>query len=402
MRITRFAVSLLAVIALTMAQQARAQSSNGSLKVTSFPSGAKVSVDLADTGKVTPMSISLSVGDHTVTVSIPNSGWNPDTRTVTIVSGNNDLSVTLLPALTIGPPGPQGPKGDRGDTGPVGPQGPKGYTGDRGDIGPAGPQGLKGEPGPQGPPGDVTALTARVAALETALGLALPLPPTPPAQGGPDLSCIGSPPTIANDPLIVTGSVALQTLQNSSGQNAGSGVTVEAHRRNDDALVASSLTDSLGRFSLPISTGGIPFDGYLAVSMSGYISARVYSSRTLAADVDVSVFLTSPAVFSMLYALSGAGQPSGQATLVLVARDCEKRAVQGATINVTPLGNLLSYAAMNGLPSSAQATTAAGIAFVFNQPPGLATIEVFSNATRFGQTQINAQAGQITFALLVP
>ncbi len=124
-----------AVGLLLLAGKAGAQTSNGSLKVTSFPSGANVSIDGADTGKVTPMSTSVSVGDHTVVVSIPNSGWNPDTRTVTVVSGNNDLSVTLLPILTVGPPGP---KGDPG------PQGPQGNTG---------PAGQTGAQGPQGPPG---------------------------------------------------------------------------------------------------------------------------------------------------------------------------------------------------------------------------------------------------------
>lgn len=122
---------LLAVL-LLCSTAVLAQSSNGALKVTSFPSGAQVIVDGVNTGKTTPMSISVSVGDHSVTVSIPNSGWNPDTRTVTVVSGNNDLSVTLLPVLTVGPQGPQGAEG---------PQGPQG------------PQGEKGDPGPPGPPG---------------------------------------------------------------------------------------------------------------------------------------------------------------------------------------------------------------------------------------------------------
>jgi|SRR5215213_6144154 len=78
-----------------------AQSGKGTLKVTSFPSGAQVIIDGVSTGKTTPMAISLSIGEHIVTVSIPNSGWTPDTRPVTIVSGNNDLSVTLLPLLTV-------------------------------------------------------------------------------------------------------------------------------------------------------------------------------------------------------------------------------------------------------------------------------------------------------------
>ena len=129
---------------------------NGSLKVTSYPSGAKVSIDGVDTGKTTPMSESVSVGTHTVVVMVPNSGWNPDTRTVTVVSGNNDLSVTLLPTLTVGPPGPQGPAGLQGPAGPSGPVG----VGPAGPQGPIGPQGPQGETGPQGPAGPAGAAGA--------------------------------------------------------------------------------------------------------------------------------------------------------------------------------------------------------------------------------------------------
>jgi len=106
------AVELLAVLP--------AHATNGALKVTSFPSGATVAVDGASTGNTTPMSISLPVGTHVVNVQIPGSGWAPAESTVTVVAGNNDLSVTLLPALTQGPQGPAGPEG------PPGPQGPPG------------------------------------------------------------------------------------------------------------------------------------------------------------------------------------------------------------------------------------------------------------------------------------
>jgi len=143
----------------------RAGAQNGSLKVTSFPSGANVFVDGEDTGKVTPMNISVSVGTHTVVVSVPNASWNPDTRSVEVAQGNNDLSVTLLPISTIGPIGPPGPKGDAGAAGPAGPtgptgpqgttgpQGPKGDTGATGPAGAAGASGVPGETGPIGPAG---------------------------------------------------------------------------------------------------------------------------------------------------------------------------------------------------------------------------------------------------------
>jgi len=143
-RLIFLAIAICAALAATAVSVA---GQSGALKVTSFPSGAKVTIDGTDSGKTTPMSTSLSIGDHTVVVSIPNSGWNPDTRTVTIVSGNNDLSVTLLPLLTVGPQGPKGDKGDKGDPGAQGPMGLKG------DTGAQGPQGLKGDKGDTGDPG---------------------------------------------------------------------------------------------------------------------------------------------------------------------------------------------------------------------------------------------------------
>ena len=89
---------------------------SGALKVTSFPAGAHVSVDGKDTGKITPMSMSLSVGKHTVVVSNP--GWKADTENCQIVHGdNNYLNVTLVPITTAGPAGPPGPKGDPGPAG---------------------------------------------------------------------------------------------------------------------------------------------------------------------------------------------------------------------------------------------------------------------------------------------
>ena len=153
----RSRIFLAIAVCLTLAATvSSAAAQNGALKVTSFPSGAAVSVDGVDTGRLTPMSVNLPVGNHTVVVSLPGPGWRADSRPIDIVSGNNDLSVTLLPMLTVGP---QGPKGDKGETGAQGPQGIQGPQGSKGETGAQGPQGLKGDTGdigstgPQGPAG---------------------------------------------------------------------------------------------------------------------------------------------------------------------------------------------------------------------------------------------------------
>lgn len=106
--LTFFSCAALVVMLLettSIGLQAQTCTGNGALKVTSFPSGANVSIDGVNTGKTTPMSVSVPAGFHTVVVSIPNSGWNVDTRQIMTDCGTNDLSVTLVPSLTIGPPG---------------------------------------------------------------------------------------------------------------------------------------------------------------------------------------------------------------------------------------------------------------------------------------------------------
>ncbi len=129
-----------------------------SLNVTSFPDGAMVYIDGVCTGKTTPMSTSLSIGEYDATVKLPDgSGWAPWTTKVTITEGKNELSATLVPLVTQGPAGPQGPIGPTGPQGPVGPQGPIGAPGPQGPAGPQGPigpQGIQGEQGPAGPKGD--------------------------------------------------------------------------------------------------------------------------------------------------------------------------------------------------------------------------------------------------------
>src|SRR5947209_7320695 len=120
-KVSSIFVFLLMGSLLLLSSRAGAQDNkHGKLKVTSFPSGANVSLDGKDTGQVTPMGTEVSVGWHKVKVSIPNPGWNADLRDVQVAAGNNDLSVTLLPIVSAGPMGPQGPAGPAG---PMGPQG---------------------------------------------------------------------------------------------------------------------------------------------------------------------------------------------------------------------------------------------------------------------------------------
>lgn len=254
----------------------QAQTTNGALKVTSFPSGANVSVDGVDTGKLTPMNISVAVGLHTVVVSIPNSGWNPDTRTVEVVAGNNDLSVTLLPILTTGPIGPPGPKGDPGPQGLAGAAGPAGATG---AAGPTGPQGATGLTGPTGPKGDTGATgAAGPAGPQGATGPAGPQGLQGPAGRGspcfPDPALVG---TLRWDLLY-------QDFAVGSGPVGvafdGANIWVANNGSNNVTKLRASDGAVLGTFAVGTSPLGIAFDGaniWVTNAGSNTVSKRAIS-----------------------------------------------------------------------------------------------------------------------------
>jgi len=135
-----------AVILLTLAAAigfgiTQANPSNGTLVITSFPSGSDITIDgVAPSVPDTPAVVSLTPGPHTVVFSSTDPGWISQTKTTTIVSNQTTtLDATLLPALTTGPQGPAGPAGPQG---PIGAQGPTGPTGATGPQGPAGTEGL--------------------------------------------------------------------------------------------------------------------------------------------------------------------------------------------------------------------------------------------------------------------
>ena len=132
-----WAFALFAILALSVASRASADTQPSTLRLCVLHSG-----------------LIFSVG--TGFGSIPCKGQG---QLITIPLNGQGGTGPQGPQGDPGPAGPQGPQGDAGPAGPQGPQGdpgtagvqgPQGAAGEKGDAGPVGPQGPQGEPGPSG------------------------------------------------------------------------------------------------------------------------------------------------------------------------------------------------------------------------------------------------------------
>jgi hypothetical protein len=198
-------------------------------------------------------------------------------------------------------------------------------------------------------------------------------------------------------PVVIAGTLS---ILGTTGNAAAGAAKVVVQRRADDTTVATTTTDAAGNFSLPVSAGGVPFDGYLTLTKDGLVSARLYISRPLTSSIQIgNISLLSSATLSIVHGLLGV-QPTATGTTVIISvRDSALSAVHLRQGNIE-VGSPLFYADASGLPSALK--TSGGNSWALNVPPGPTEISASSNRTLVGPAQINAGQGRMTFVLLVP
>jgi DNA-binding beta-propeller fold protein YncE len=201
-------------------------------------------------------------------------------------------------------------------------------------------------------------------------------------------------PPVTLEGLVFAGIVSILQI---TGLTAAPGVTVDAHDRADDMTVASTTTDVMGNFSLIVPAGSVPFDGYLTLTTSGLIPARVYVSEPLTNSIQLGrFFLTSWATFSWVLQSFGLQPTESQATLIVSVRDSVGSAVQVDNVSVHQNNTEVGYL----FNPSTLAISGEGI-WALNVPPGLTDVSVVSKGTILGQAETPLITGQMTFFLLI-
>jgi hypothetical protein len=212
-------------------------------------------------------------------------------------------------------------------------------------------------------------------------------PPPVVEQPPPD-----QPPPVVDQSLIIAGTVSiLQT----SGLTAAAGATVEARHRTDDSMAAITTTDATGNFSLTVPTGGVPFDGYLALTISGLLPTRVYVSKPLRSSIHIgNVFLTAFLTLAGLCQLFGVTLTGTQDTVIVSPREPDLSAVQVDGVTVSQGSETVGYV----FDPSSLGNYGTGI-WVLNVPPGATEVSAVSQGWILGSATIVTMP--LTFLLLI-
>jgi hypothetical protein len=192
-------------------------------------------------------------------------------------------------------------------------------------------------------------------------------------------ACLGQAlPTTAPSSITVNGTVTQGVITPAPS----SGATVTAYRTGNASPLATTTTAANGTYTLSISTGGTPVDGYLQISNTGYITTYAYPPAPLAANATESGILVTTSEFANLSTVANVTQDPSKGFIAVVVEDCAGAPIAGATISTNPAAGTIRYNS-GGFPSSSATSTAAdGIAYAFNVTAG----DVIVSATGGGHT----------------
>lgn len=224
-----------------------------------------------------------------------------------------------------------------------------------------------------------------------------PNPPPPPPPGA--YTCLGQPlPTSAADPVVVSGVIQGNVLSPSPL----AGATLDAFRTGNPTSLATTISAANGSYTLMIATGGMPLDGYVRVTRTSYIDTYAYPPAPVAANSTQSLYLITSSEFTLLSIAALVTQASGNGFVAVAVTDCNGTAVAGATVSTTP-GGTVRYSSSGGVPSaSATATSADGVAYVFNVAAGDVVVRANSGSMTLRQHTVNARANAVTITVVAP
>jgi hypothetical protein len=216
-----------------------------------------------------------------------------------------------------------------------------------------------------------------------------------PAAG---FECLGQAlPTTAPTLIAVDGRIT----QNFVSQTALRGAYVFAFRTGNTTTLAADTSDTPGNYSLSITTGGTPVDGYIRVTDSTHLTTYAYPAVPLAASGTTNVFMATASEFSFLAGAAGITPVAGDGFIGMIVMNCAGTPIKGATVTSSPAGEVRYNA--GGIPSSsATATDSTGVAYIVNVAAGNVTVKATASGHTLRQHVVGAYADAITLTEIQP
>ena len=202
-------------------------------------------------------------------------------------------------------------------------------------------------------------------------------------------------------PPVVAGQYTLSgktTERGLGGETAVAQVVIELYSNaNESTPMKMTTTNASGEYSMTVMSNG-PIDGYIKATKSGYIDIFMYPAKPIDANLtDSNINMITPSNKDFLSSLAGGNQMAGKGLIGLAVVDGQGNPVQGATVSSTPAAGSYHYTDSGGLPSSsATATSADGVAFMFNVPSGAITVSATKSGMTFKSHVVTARADKMT------
>jgi hypothetical protein len=181
-----------------------------------------------------------------------------------------------------------------------------------------------------------------------------------------------------------------------------SGAQITAYRTVDPTHSLYTATSGAdGNFAGTLMLGGIPFEGYAAITAAGYVDTYVFSSTAIVADTMFGSVEFQPATVANLSTRFGTSIDMTKAQLLVVLNDCDDMGIEDAQVATNPAAPVFYLSNYQPAPAGTAATDNTGAAILLNVPAGPIHVTATSGSVTL-QVDVIGFAGAFTEVLLSP
>lgn len=225
--------------------------------------------------------------------------------------------------------------------------------------------------------------------------------------GGDDAPPVDAPESTIDAPTSAPQMVMLKgktTERGLSGESNVAQVKLEVFKVTDEsAAIATTMSDAQGNYTLMVPTGGMPVDGYVKATKTGYMDVYLYPPNVWAADdMDGGINMMTQSNLDLLSNFASGNQMANKGIVGLAVFDGNGMGVAGAKFTSAPMAGATKYLGGSGLPdANATMTSSEGVGFLFNTDE-MVVVGASKTGMAFHSHTVKARPGTFTTTSVAP